>query len=425
VGGDICDAGLGLGPLAKRELRGTLDLIVNAGGVTDFNPDLRTALATNVNGTLETVRFQLSCRHAALLHLSTCYVAGRGDGRVPEAVFSDYAPAGTPGFDAEAEREALARLVARAEVAAERDPVIAEKRSNGRALSPSQKRKARKRWLRQHLSELGRLRALRYGWPNTYTFSKSLGESCIERLGGRLPIAIVRPSIVETSLLEPFPGWNEGVNTSAPLSHLFGTVFRQLPTRGRKRLDVVPVDLVTRGMTLIAAALLSRRHERCYQLATAAENPFEIRRVIELTALAHRSHHRSSAGFRAWLRTQLETIPVSRRRYLAFSVPRQRALVRLLLRVAPVGAARLRRLERSLGRVEKIIDLYAPFIHDNDHLFAADNIKLLDAALPEEERKTFGYRPDRVDWQDYWVRIHIPALRKWSYPLIEGRPLEG
>jgi len=30
-----------------------------------------------------------------------------------------------------------------------------------------------------------------------------------------------------------------------------------------------------------------------------------------------------------------------------------------------------------------------------------------------------------VDWWEYWINIHIPALRRWTYPLIEGRPLEA
>ncbi len=44
------------------------------------------------------------------------------------------------------------------------------------------------------------------------------------------PIAVVRPAIVESSIEKPFLGWNEGINTSASLSYLLGTFFRQLPT---------------------------------------------------------------------------------------------------------------------------------------------------------------------------------------------------
>ena len=90
------------------------------------------------------------------------------------------------------------------------------------------------------------------GWPNTYTLTKSMAESLLFKRGAGLPVAIVRPSIVETSTRLPFSGWNEGINTSAPLSYLLGTYFRQLPTNERKCLDMIPVDMVCRGMTLIA-----------------------------------------------------------------------------------------------------------------------------------------------------------------------------
>ena len=37
----------------------------------------------------------------------------------------------------------------------------------------------------------------------------------------------------------------------------------------------------------------------------------------------------------------------------------------------------------------------------------------------------FGYDTRSLDWYEYWINIHIPALRKWTYPLIEGRPIES
>ena len=117
------------------------------------------------------------------------------------------------------------------------------------------------RWLKTYLTEVGIKRAKELGWPNTYTLTKSLAESLICKHGVGLPVALVRPAIVETSVEKPFTGWNEGINTSASLSYLLGTYFRQLPSNERKRLDIIPVDLVCAGMTLIAAALIERRHD--------------------------------------------------------------------------------------------------------------------------------------------------------------------
>ena len=44
-------------------------------------------------------------------------------------------------------------------------------------------------------------------YPNTYTFSKNLAEQIVSSNSDRLPVAIVRPSIIGASLEEPCPGW--------------------------------------------------------------------------------------------------------------------------------------------------------------------------------------------------------------------------
>jgi thioester reductase-like protein/phosphoserine phosphatase len=439
IEGDVTQPGLGMPPELIRRLAPRLDLIVNSSGLTDFNPDLREALATNVDAAVHMIELQRQCSHAALLHLSTCYVAGARDGRVAEELVPNYTSAAVPGFDAEQEWKALHQLVRETDARSE-TPAVAEelrqavlvRNSEGRELSPAaweaQLRKQRSRWLRASLTAAGVHRAKELGWPNTYTLTKSLAESLIGKLAADLPVAVVRPSIVESSLRQPFLGWNEGVNTSAPLSYLLGTYFRQLPTNKRKRLDLIPVDLVCRGMTLIAAALVARRHQPVYQLATSAVNPCDMRRSIELTCLAHRKHYRAQDGLEHWLRLRFDTIPVSKKRYQKFSAPRQKAIIRAIQKTTqplPFLESRLVRTERNLDRVEKIIELYEPFILHNDHVFEAENVELLSLALPAEEQETFGYDATAIDWWDYWINVHIPAQRRWSYPLIEGRPLES
>ena len=171
------------------------------------------------------------------------------------------------------------------------------------------------------LVEAGARRAKEFGWPHTYTLTKSLAESLIALRGKNLAVAVVRPSIVETSTHDPFEGWNEGVNTSAPISYLLGTLFRQLPSNGRKCLDIIPVDLVCRGMILIGAALVAGRHKPLYQLATSATNPCNMRRTIELTGLAHRKYYRAQDDLNQRLRAMFDTIPVSKERYRQLSAP--------------------------------------------------------------------------------------------------------
>lgn len=439
VEGDVSKPDLALAREKSAELRANLDLIINSSGLTDFNPDLREALATNVDAAMTVVDFIRRSHHAGLIHLSTCYVAGKRDGRVAEVLRPNYNPAGIPGFDAEREWQSLHAMIRDAEEQSERSPVLdelrnqalekehASKQLQGPALE-NQIRKNRIRWLRNYLTEAGMRRAQELGWPNTYTLTKSLAESLIARYGKDLPIAIVRPAIVETSVHEPFRGWNEGINTSASLSYLLGTTFRQLPSNESKRLDIIPVDSVCRGMTLIAAAVMERRHDAVYQLATSVTNPCDMGRSIELTSLGHRKHYRAQEGLEYWLRLRLDAISVSKERYLRMSAPAQKAIVKSIQRImSPLQLKKtpLVRAERSLEKVEKLIQLFEPFILENEHDFVADNVERLSLALLPDERQTFGYDTRSIDWWEYWINIHIPALRHWTYPLIEGRPLEA
>jgi hypothetical protein len=84
----------------------------------------------------------------------------------------------------------------------------------------------------------------------------------------------------------------------------------------------------------------------------------------------------------------------------------------------------LKRFERSTNRVAKLIEIYEPFILHNDHVFEARHVELLSASLAPEEVETFGYDVASIDWKDYWIHLHIPAMRRWCYPLLEGKAVE-
>ena len=394
VEGDVTQPGLGLNPETSRSLQQNLDLIVNSSGLTDFNPDLRDALATNTDAAVNILEFVRSSDHAGLLHLSTCYVAGEQDGRVSEKLIPNYNPRGLADYDAEREWRSLQDLIREGEVRAESEEVTSGLRMQARAKEhaardlqgaalENQIRKNRVRWLKTYLTEVGTRRAKELGWPNTYTLTKSLAESLIVKYGAGLPIAVVRPAIVETSVAKPFLGWNEGINTSASLSYLLGTYFRQLPSKETKRLDIIPVDSVCDGMTLIAGAVMERRHEPLYQLATSVTNPCDMGRSIELTSLAHRKHYRAQEGLESWLRLRFDAIPVSKERYNRMSAPAQKAIVKSIQRIMsplPLKKAPLVKTERNLERVEKLIELFEPFILLNEHDFAAENVEKLSFA---------------------------------------------
>ncbi|XP_058122959.1 fatty acyl-CoA reductase wat-like [Anopheles ziemanni] len=48
-------------------------------------------------------------------------------------------------------------------------------------------------------------------WPNTYAFTKSLSEEIVRRYQEKLPIAIIRPSIITTTKEDPIAGWTDNL----------------------------------------------------------------------------------------------------------------------------------------------------------------------------------------------------------------------
>jgi long-chain acyl-CoA synthetase len=442
VPGDITVPGLvtgGADPIA----RGTLDAVVHCAGLVNFEASLEKALSINTLGVANVLDYARKHR-AALMHLSTCYVAGAADGhRFEDDIPHDWCPNGMPGFLVEREVRDARAAIERAE-AESRDQVReAEFAGDGAADAASREGHAgapgehrRKRWVERRLKEIGRARAESWGWPNTYSYTKSLGEQLVLAERGRTPVAVVRPAVIESALRDPFPGWNQGVNTSAPLSYLSGRGYRFYPARGDLVLDVIPVDLAAHAMVPILAALLLGRHQPVYQLCTSDLNPFPMRRLVELTALSNRREHRRQGGAAAKLAPHIEAVVVSKPTYDLVSD----TLPRILKHAASFAQSvlgpeseRARRFSTLVDRVKENTDLarelvavYRPYIHELIYTFHGKNIRALYAALRPEDAARHPFAPGEIDWADYWMNVHLPGLRRHIFPQLDlhtrGRP---
>lgn len=82
-------------------------------------------------------------------------------------------------------------------------------------------------------------------WANTYAYTKQLAEDLVKQYGYRLPLCIIRPSIVVTTFEEPIPGWTNnlyGVN-----GVIFGAavgLLKILHIDDSKLADIIPADTV-------------------------------------------------------------------------------------------------------------------------------------------------------------------------------------
>jgi long-chain acyl-CoA synthetase len=373
---------------------------------------------------------------AALLHVSTCYVAGRRYGQIAEEVRVDLTPLGgrldAARECADAYRAAEAIVAEHESPARERaliaqtEELVRERRTGelGKLVANLAKRRQREE-LKEALQDEGMRRAAALGWPNTYTYSKALAEALLAARKG-LRYAIVRPSIVESALEYPFPGWNESFNGSAPLAYVMGSWFRMVPAKPDAPFDVVPVDLVARAMFIAGSALLEGRSVPVYHVGTSDLHPCSVGRAAELIVLAHRKHYREQ-GTRSErvLKSRFDAVLVEPDHWLSVERNREllgglRTLVDLLPDKLLHKARRLtRRLEDSdkkLAQIERLVGLYLPFMYESFYVFEARAL-----SATEARESVFRFEPQRIDWRKYWIDVHVPGLRRWAFPLIEGK----
>jgi nucleoside-diphosphate-sugar epimerase len=405
VDGDVTRPLCGLDEATIASLAGSVDATLHIAGLTDFQPDPAKGLPANVDGARHVADLVSRFRHRRLLHVSTCYVAGHREGVIDEAITPGVAPSGAR-FDVEAELDAV-----RAAIAPHR---------NG----PDR-------------IEAARQRAADLGWPNLYTYTKGLAEHLLAARSD-LDLTIARPSVVECARSWPFPGWNEGLNTSGPIMWFCGTPFPHLPSTGHHPFDIVPVDAVARWLTVILARLLEGTARPVWQLATSDVNPATFDRIIELTALGKRRHAaRSSASWKekaeAWIDVRPAPFddqgplnPSNAERWLSDArdvvervSARGGALSRLLEAVVP-SRRTLTKQARAMGQLRRMLEMYRPFIHDHHWIFRTDAIRAETARLHAADAP-FHDDLTSMCWRSYWLDVQYPGMVRWSFPLMDGR----
>jgi len=462
--GDVARPMLNFDAAALQKI-GKLDAIINCAGLVSFNPSLETAMRINVLGPKHSVELARATG-AALIHISTCFVAGNRDGEVWEdEPLVGYFP--RRPRDGEHAEDALrdedfsvdteiadcqriidqikSRADDRAHVSQFRDQGAARLKQEGR--DPDDERtlkiavqRERKVWVAEQLTELGMQRAQHWGWPNTYTYTKSLGDQICASADG-VRACIVRPAIVESALRYPMEGWNEGFTTSAPLAFLSVKGHRTYPAGERATLDIIPVDLVASGLIMATAATIAGENQLVYQLGSSDVNPLYMKRAVELLGLHKRRYFRErrekGEGHKLvnLALARLEPIPVSKDRFNRTSAPLWKSLADGIARVIDENAPRwgaprlagfaehakqrLAQISQLAKQTDDLFQLFMPFIYEREYIFRCDNIRALHARLTPHDQAALPWAPDRIDWRHYWLEVHMRGLEKWIFPNLE------
>ena len=425
LAGDAGEPLMGIDPATLAALAPRLDAVVHCAGLTDFSPDPIRAIDVNVMGAIHAADVAARTPSKRIIHISTCFVAGEIDGEVPETAIPGVSPNGTE-FDVEAELHSMRSACA-----------AIDKREGGN----------RKSGARRGRVELGTKRAQALGWPNLYTYSKGLAElALVER--DDVQLTLVRPSIVECARAFPFPGWNEGLNTSGPIVWMCSGFAWKVPIRADNTFDVVPVDTIARGMVIAVADALNDRAAPVYQLASGDHNRFTFDRALDLTALTVRKGYVPSGvnALERALLTHLDSMPLDHGADRSVLLPAAKKATRWLrdrfrrfdgdkhLPAAVSSADRedwhnrvqeasmkLNKTSRLLESIDALWHSYQPFVHDHDFRFSTAVVRERTRQLSDSDRAEFGWDLETLCWRDYWMDVEIPGLDKWSLPLLRGK----
>lgn len=455
VGGDIAEANLGFSEEEAQRIADDLDVIINSAGNVTFNPTLESGLRTNVVGTRNVIAFTKRMARPCLIHISTCFVAGNRSGAVWEnddviGYFPRRAELKGVEFSVEQEIQDCAKMSERAREEAKDAMRVAHFREQARKRLNEEMRDAddpdalglavareRKVWTRNRLTELGIERAEFWGWPNIYTYAKALGEQLVAAESG-IVRSIVRPSIVESAKSYPFPGWNEGFTTTAPIIFMALKGQRQIPANEKLILDITPVDQVAAVMLAVAAQACVEEPKLVHQAATGEVNPNNMERIISLVGLFRRQQElEKTDGLRLFheISARFEPFRVTPERFESTSLPMMNKAAKrassLLDRARPRwGGGRyegvINRMKQTVDRVEEetreakeAFEMFLPFTSENAYVFRSDNVRELFARIREDEQQLLTWNPEKFDWYDYWMNIHMPGLKKWVLPTLE------
>ncbi|KAK6119851.1 hypothetical protein DH2020_046398 [Rehmannia glutinosa] len=463
VAGDITCENLGVKELGLlKEMWEEVDVVVNLAATTNFDERYDVSLGINTMGARHVFNFSKNCtKLKVLVHVSTAYVSGEKEGLILETPYKmGETLNGTSGLDIDAEKmlvdETLKHLKSQNY---SEDSIKSAMKDLG-----IQRFRSRLAWS----VRLGDLRARKYGWQNTYVFTKAMGEMVLGHLKENMPLVIIRPTIVTSTYKEPFPGWVEGVRTIDSLAVGYGkgritcfvgdpkniidVVSYLLPFNelsmfwvGLGRPDPSPTSQVKKsaqpkslsGCSGFGSFVLGQSSP---DLLGAAKNEVPADMVVNamiVAMVAHANHPNNETNIyhigssvsnpveftwlqdyalrhftkNPWINKDGKPIIVGKVTVLSTMDSFQRYMtIRYILPLKKLYLEQCRKIKF----VMRLIDLYGPYLFFKGYYDDMNSEKLRRAAIESGiETEMFNFDPKTINWEDYFMNTHIPGIVKY------------
>ena len=421
INGDVSADGLGLNE-GDRALLATCQIVIHSAAAVAFDSPLDTAVEINLMGPTR-VALTLNDLNVAphLVAVSTCYVAGNRRGNAPEQLVSE-GPFDL-GLNWRKEVAAARRLRSDTE-AASRDPhrlrgfrsaAVKELGAAGAPALAAKTEQLRERWVTDELVEAGRARAASLGWPDAYAYTKALGEQALTENKGTVPVSIVRPSIIESALAEPRPGWIRGFRMAEPviISYARG-LLTQFPGVPEGTVDVIPVDIVVAAIIAVAAAG-PERAPFITQVASGGINPLKYKLLVDNVRAWFTEHPLYDAQGQPilvpeWQFPARGKVQQQLKRAKQLSGYAEQILQALPLRGTQAKwSATLEDRKQDIDRAHEYVQLYGLYT-ECEALYQVDNLMATWNSLDAGDQASFNFDPRSVDWTKYVTTIHLPSV---------------
>src|SRR4029077_7214136 len=351
--------------------------------------------------------------------VSTAYVAGVAKGVVPEDTLDhkvDWRTEGELALQARRDVEAQSR---RPEMLDEfMDKASKEHSRAGPMTVAEEAEQRRKDWVSKRLTRYGRARARSLGWAGVFTVTKARGERAVEELADLedLPLSIVRPSIIESALFHPAPGWIDGFKMADPIIRAYGLgQIPEFPGIPEGIVDIIPVDMVVNAILAVAGTPPEPRRPAYYHVSSGSRNPLQYHELYE------------------WVRAYFEAHPLPERGRGEHKVPEWEfpgniTVERMLRRAEQLtdvaekivthlpksqtmrdAVSRLDRDKARVDFVKRYSDLYGMYT-ETEVVYTDERVVALWNSLTPEDQARFPFDAGVIDWKHYLQDAPQPAV---------------
>ncbi|XP_047964501.1 fatty acyl-CoA reductase 1-like [Salvia hispanica] len=387
----------------RQQMWQEINIIVNSAATTRFDERYDVAFEINSLGAKNVQDFGTKCsKLEMLLHVSTAYVHGTKVGLMQEKAFGmgETLPgAKIPYLDINREKS-----------------VIQEK------LRSLHTQKLSEREITLAMKDFGIERAMMHGWPNTYVFTKAMGEMLLERFNQNCNVVIIRPTIITSTFKDPFPGWVEGLRTLDSIFVAYGKGnIKFFVGDPHAAIDLVPGDMVVNCMIAAIASHSNPISEKegiiVYQIGSSRRNPVKY---DELKWFMHRYLNNNplfdSCGkpIKVVSPVVLNTM-TSFHNYISFHyLPFVQMLGLANIICCNFFERAYTNAKRRIKKAMRLADLYKPYLF-SQAIFDDSNTENLRMSVRGSiiDMELFDFDLKGVMWDDYLLNTHFHGIAKY------------